>query len=259
MGTTGQKLMAMMSFKNIWVEYGDNIVLERLSLDIDEGSFVSIVGPSGAGKSTFLRLALGQERPTKGEIYLDGLPLRAEPGPDRGIVFQRYSVFPHLNVLENVIFGLDCASSPILGRSFGEKRRQATEIAKEMLESVGLGNNMYVYATALSGGMQQRLAIAQALVKNPRLLLLDEPFGALDPGISGDMHELVSGLWESKGLTIIMITHDIQEAFKLGTRVISFDKRRHDPQEPHRFGATAVYDMPLDRKNREREQRKMLV
>lgn len=240
--------MAIMSFKNVWVEYGDNIVLERLSLDIDEGSFVSIVGPSGAGKSTFLRLALGQEAPTKGQVFLDGLPLRAEPGPDRGIVFQRYSVFPHLNVLENVVFGLDCALSPILGRSFGAKRRQAIEIAKDMLESVGLANSMHDYATALSGGMQQRLAIAQALVKNPRVLLLDEPFGALDPGITGDMHELVMGLWKSKGLTIIMITHDIQEAFKLGTRVLSFDKRRHDPHAPHRFGATAVYDMQLDRK-----------
>jgi NitT/TauT family transport system ATP-binding protein len=242
--------MSILSFRNIWVEYGDKVVLERVNLDIEQGSFVSIIGPSGAGKSTFLRLALGQDRPTRGEVLLDDKPLRPEPGPDRGIVFQRYSVFPHLNVRENVVFGLDCATSPLLGRSFGATRRRAVEKAEEMLEAVGLGHVMQAYASELSGGMQQRLAIAQALVKNPRVLLLDEPFGALDPGIRGDMHELVTGLWRQHRLTIMMVTHDLKEAFKLGTRVLSFDKRRIDPHAPHRYGATAVYDMQLDRKER---------
>lgn len=242
--------MSILSFRNIWVEYGDKVVLERVNLDIEQGSFVSIIGPSGAGKSTFLRLALGQDRPTRGEVLLDDKPLRPEPGPDRGIVFQRYSVFPHLNVRENVVFGLDCATSPLLGRSFGATRRRAVEKAEEMLEAVGLGHVIQAYASELSGGMQQRLAIAQALVKNPRVLLLDEPFGALDPGIRGDMHELVTGLWRQHRLTIMMVTHDLKEAFKLGTRVLSFDKRRIDPHAPHRYGATAVYDMQLDRKER---------
>jgi len=99
--------------------------------------------------------------------------------------------------------------------------------------------------------MQQRLAIAQALIKRPRILLLDEPFGALDPGVRLDMHVLITELWREHGLTILMVTHDIKEAFKLGTRVLAFDKRRRDPQAPHRYGSTAVYDFPLDEKKRQ--------
>jgi NitT/TauT family transport system ATP-binding protein len=240
--------MALLAFRDVWVEYGDKVVLERVSVEIQEGSFVSIVGPSGAGKSTFLRLALGQDAPTRGGILLDGKPLAPEPGPDRGVVFQRYSVFPHLRVRDNVVFGLDCGTAPILGRTFGGRRRQAVELAEAMLDQVGLGHSMDAYPSQLSGGMQQRLAIAQALVKEPRILLLDEPFGALDPGIRLDMHELITDLWRSRRLTILMVTHDIKEAFKLGTRLLSFDKRRHDPHAPHRFGSTTVYDMALDRK-----------
>ena len=113
---------------------------------------------------------------------------------------------------------------------------------------MGLGDALDVYPRELSGGMQQRLAIAQALIKRPRILLLDEPFGALDPGVKLDMHELITGLWREHGLTILMVTHDIKEAFKLGTRVLAFDKRRRDPQAPHRYGSTTVYDFPLDEK-----------
>jgi NitT/TauT family transport system ATP-binding protein len=229
--------MSVLSFRDVWVEYGDKVVLEKVTLDVAEGSFVSIVGPSGAGKSTFLRLVLGQEAPTRGRIYLDGEPLRAEPGPDRGVVFQRYSVFPHMTVLKNVMFGVQCS-----GRK-GSARAEATE----MLRHVGLGDNLDVYPAALSGGMQQRLAIAQALITHPRILLLDEPFGALDPGVRLDMHELITGLWREHRLTILMVTHDIKEAFKLGTRVIAIDKRRRDPQAPNRYGSTAVYDFPLEK------------
>src|SRR5690606_36032725 len=157
--------MALLSFRNVWVEYGDKIVLERVSLDIRQGEFVSIIGPSGAGKSTFLRLALGQEAPSKGEILLGDRPLQPEPGPDRGVVFQRYSVFPHLTVLGNVVFGMECGQAPVLGRLFGRQRRQALDEAAEMLASVGLGESLHVYPAQLSGGMQQRLAIAQALIK----------------------------------------------------------------------------------------------
>jgi NitT/TauT family transport system ATP-binding protein len=239
---------ALLSFRNVWVEYGDKVVIEQVRLDIEEGSFVSVIGPSGAGKSTFLRLILGQEAPTRGEILLDGVPLSPEVAPDRGIVFQRYSVFPHLSALDNVTFGLECAQSPLLGKLFGAARRKAREQATEMLAAVGLGDNLHIYPAQMSGGMQQRLAIAQALIRRPRVLLLDEPFGALDPGIRLDMHELVTGLWRDHGLTIVMVTHDIKEAFKLGTRVLTFDKRRIDPHAPNRFGATAVYDMKVDKK-----------
>ena len=229
--------MSVLSFQNVWVEYGEAVILERLSLEVAEGSFVSIVGPSGAGKSTFLRLILGQEAPSRGRILLDGAPLCAEPGPDRGVVFQKYSVFPHMSVLKNVMFGLECK---------GDKAAARAD-AMRMLERVGLGHNLVSYPSALSGGMQQRLAIAQALIKRPRILLLDEPFGALDPGVRVDMHGLITELWKEHRLTIMMVTHDIKEAFVLGTRVLAFDKRRRDPQAPNRYGSTAVYDFPLDK------------
>lgn len=242
----------ILSFREVWVEYGDKVVLERVSLDVAPGEFVSVVGPSGAGKSTFLRLILGQEGPTRGEVLLDGTPLTPECSPDRGVVFQRYSVFPHLTAVANVMFGLECEAAPLLGKLLGgSRRRAARDTAVAMLEAVGLGHNLDVYPAQMSGGMQQRLAVAQALVKHPRVLLLDEPFGALDPGIRLDMHDLVGRLWQDHGLTIVMVTHDINEAFKLGTRVLAFDKRRHDPHAPNRYGATAVYDVKLDRKAKE--------
>ncbi len=246
-------MSAALTFADVWVEYGDKVVLEKVSLSIDQGCFVSIVGPSGAGKSTLLRLALGQEAPTRGAVLLDGKKLRAEPGADRGIVFQRYSVLPHLTALDNVVFGLDCAGAPLTGKLFGGKRRAAIEEAKAILASVGLGDSIKSYPAQLSGGMQQRLAIAQALIKKPRILLLDEPFGALDPGVRQDMHALITDLWRAHGLTILMVTHDIKEAFALGARVIALDKRRRDPDAPHRYGATAVYDMKLDRKTKAAE------
>jgi NitT/TauT family transport system ATP-binding protein len=241
-------MTALLSLRNVWVEYGDRIVLERVDLDIAERSFVSIVGPSGAGKSTLLRLLLGQEAPTRGRILLDGAPLKPECGPDRGVVFQRYSVFPHLDARRNVLFGLECARAPLTGRLFGEARRAALAEADAMLAAVGLADSGHVHPAQMSGGMQQRLAIAQALVMRPRILLLDEPFGALDPGIRRDMHVLITRLWREQALTIIMVTHDIGEAFSLGTRVLTIDKRRHDPHAPHRYGATAVYDLALDRR-----------
>lgn len=237
----------ILSLQNVWVEYGDKIVLEKVDLDIEAGSFVSIIGPSGAGKSSLLRIILGQERPTRGSILLDGEPLAPECGPDRGVVFQRYSVFPHLSALGNTVFGLECEQAPLSARLFGSARRAATAEAAEMLKAVGLGDSMHQYPAQLSGGMQQRLAIAQALIKRPRILLLDEPFGALDPGIRADMHLLIKQLWRDYALTIIMVTHDIREAFTLGTRVLALDKRRHDPHAPHRFGATAVYDLTLSK------------
>jgi len=238
-------MSALLTFDNVWLEYGDKVVLERVNVAIVEHSFVSIVGPSGAGKSSFLRLALGQEAPSRGRILLDGKALPPECGPDRGVVFQRYSVFPHLTALRNVMFGQECANARFTARLFGAARRRAAEEAAAMLTEVGLGDSLDLYPAQLSGGMQQRLAIAQALMARPRVLLLDEPFGALDPGIRQDMHRLILRLWEEHGLTVLMVTHDITEAFKLGTRVLAFDKRRVDPHAPHRFGATAVYDLPL--------------
>lgn len=238
-------MSALVELRNVWVEYGDKVVLERISVELTERSFVSVVGPSGAGKSTLLRLILGQEAPSRGQVLLDGRTMRAECDADRGVVFQRYSVFPHLTAIHNVMFGLECAQAPFTARLFGARRRAARDEAVEMLEAVGLEHSMDVYPAQMSGGMQQRLAIAQALVKHPRILLLDEPFGALDPRTRLGMHGLVSRLWKERGLTILMVTHDIAEAFKLGTRVLAFDKSRHDPQAPSRYGSVVASDIDL--------------
>ncbi|MGF6608280.1 ABC transporter ATP-binding protein [Paraburkholderia tuberum] len=236
----------MIEVRNVWKEYGDQVVLERLNLTVKEGEFCSMVGASGCGKSTFLRLLLGQERATRGEILLDGKPLPAEPDRHRGVVFQRYSVFDHLSVLRNVMLGLELPQAKFTGRLFGARRRVAQDEAAAMLERVGLGAALNKFPQQLSGGMQQRLAIAQALTMKPRVLLLDEPFGALDPGIRKDMHELLSGLWREAKLTIFMVTHDLKEGFTLGSRVLVFDKVRVDPQAPGAYGARITYNIPLD-------------
>jgi NitT/TauT family transport system ATP-binding protein len=239
--------MTAVSIKNLWMEYGAQTVLERVNLEVSEHSFCSVVGASGCGKTTFLRILLSQERATRGEIRIAGEPLPDEPGPDRGVVFQRYSVFPHMTVIENVAFGLELARSRLLGRLFGAARRNALDEASECLEAVGLTLARDKYPAALSGGMQQRLAIAQALVRRPRILLLDEPFGALDIGTKAQMHDLIIKLWLESKLTVFMVTHDIQEGFRLGTRLLVFDKVRHDPQAPNAYGASITYDLTLDR------------
>ncbi|MGN8138049.1 ABC transporter ATP-binding protein [Paraburkholderia sp. 22099] len=236
----------MIEVRNVWKSYGDQVVLERLDLRIEAGEFCSMVGASGCGKSTFLRLLLGQERATRGAILLDGEPLPAEPDAHRGVVFQRYSVFGHLSVLRNVMLGLELPRAKLTGRLFGAKRRAARDEAVAMLERVGLGASLDKYPQHLSGGMQQRLAIAQALMMKPRVLLLDEPFGALDPGIRKDMHDLLLGLWRETKLTIFMVTHDLKEGFTLGSRVLVFDKVRVDPQAPGAYGARITYNIPLD-------------
>jgi len=239
--------MSAIAFRDVWVEYGDQIVIERLNLNITSGSFVSLVGPSGAGKSTILRMILGQERPTRGEIMLDGVPMAHEPGPDRGVVFQRYSVFPHLSVLGNVLLSFEFRASPLFARLLGSARKAAIAESEKLIAEVGLAEHRDKFLHALSGGMQQRLAIAQAIAMKPRVLLLDEPFGALDPGTRTQMHELIRFLWKDCGMTIVMVTHDIKEAFALGTRLIALDKRRRDPQAPERFGAIITYDLDLTR------------
>ncbi len=223
--------------------YAERSVLERVDLAIAPGELVTLVGASGCGKTTFLRILLGDERPSRGRITLDGRPLVAEPTPDRGVVFQRYSVFPHLTVLQNAMLGLEFREGGAVGRLRGERRRSAAARARALLARVGLGHVEGAWPSALSGGMQQRLALAQALILEPRLLLLDEPFGALDPGIRLDMHALLLELWRETGMTVVMVTHDLAEAFKLGTRVLTFDKVRHDPHAPERYGATITYDL----------------
>ena len=241
--------MTRVTVENVWKVYGDQTVLENINLEIEPGSFIALVGPSGCGKSTFLRMMLGDEAPSRGRILLDGEELDAEPSPDRGVVFQKYSVFPHLTALQNVMLGLEFAASPVMARLFGSRKRAAKAEALDMLTCVGLGHAVHKYPSELSGGMQQRLAIAQALIKKPKILLLDEPFGALDPGIRAEVHEILLRLWRDEGMTVFMVTHDLSEAFKLGTRVIAFDRVRTRPEELKAYGATVTFDLKVDGKS----------
>jgi NitT/TauT family transport system ATP-binding protein len=237
--------MTQVTVKHLWKEYGDQVVLENVNLQINDHEFVTIVGASGCGKTTFLKMLLGVETPTRGQFLIDGCALPGEPGPDRGIVFQRYSLFPHLTVLENLLIGLELHGAPLLGRLFGARRRAALDKALPLLEAIGLKSAADKFPAQLSGGMQQRLSIAQSVIREPKILLLDEPFGALDPGITADMHTLILKLWNLHKMTIFMVTHDLKESFALGTRLLVFDKTRIDPQSPESFGATITYNIPL--------------
>ena len=181
------------------------------------GEFIGILGPSGCGKSTVLRLIAGltpQHPPSTGEVLVHGKPV-VEPGPDRGFVFQDYTNFPHRTVLQNVAFGLECAH-------VAEKER--LDRAREWVHKVGLdpkkdGNK---YPHQLSGGMNQRVAIARSLIMHPKIILMDEPFGALDPGTRQRMQDLLVSLWRELEATVFFITHDVAEAVYLGDRVFIF-------------------------------------
>lgn len=244
----------MLEVKNVWKQYGDNVVIERLNVSVNEGEFVTLVGTSGCGKSTFLNMLLGTSQPSKGEILLDGKPIPSEPGADRGIVFQQYSVFPHMTVLQNVIAAKSFHKNNLTAYLYGAEKKQAKQEALDILEQVGLSHALKKYPHELSGGMKQRLAIAQALLGRPRILLLDEPFGALDPGIRADMHELVLNLWKAYKLTVFMVTHDLKEGFYLGTRLWVLDKLRHDSQAPYLYGAGITYDLPVGEMDHETYQ-----
>lgn len=237
--------MSFIEINDIWKTYGDNVVLERVNNKVEAGEFITIVGTSGCGKTTFLKMLLGTQYPTRGKLLMDKKPIPQEPGDDRGIVFQKYSVFPHLTTLQNLVLAKELEQSRFISRLFGPARRKAEQQARDMLALVGLQQAAQHYPHELSGGMQQRLAIAQALMKQPKVLLLDEPFGALDPGIRADMHELILDIWNRTKVNIFMITHDLKEGFYLGTRLWVFDKIRHDPQAPNAYGATITYDIPV--------------
>lgn len=246
----GRNQMSLIELTNIWKQYADKTVLEDVELKVNPTEFVTIVGASGCGKTTFLRLLLGEEKPDRGTILLDDQPLVAEPSVDRGVVYQRYSVYPHLTALDNVMLGLEFRESRWLARTFGSRRTKNKHTAEDMLKRVGLQTAAQSYPSELSGGMLQRLALAQTLVANPRILLLDEPFAALDPGIRSDMHELVTELHQELELTVFMVTHDLSEGFELGTRLLVFDKPRVDPHEPDLYGAKITFDLPVGHRSK---------
>ncbi|MDF2964181.1 MAG: transporter ATP-binding protein [Paenibacillus sp.] len=199
--------------KGITKVYGGNkgafTALDPVSFDIRENEFVSFVGPSGCGKSSLLRILAGLEEASSGELYISGKEIDG-PGADRGMVFQSYTLFPWLTVRQNIEFGLTLKGIPLL-----EKR----QIANHFMELVHLTKFAKSYPKELSGGMKQRVAIARALANNPEVLLMDEPFGALDPQTKNSMQEMLLNLWEREKTTVVFITHDIEEAIFLSQRV----------------------------------------
>jgi NitT/TauT family transport system ATP-binding protein len=180
------------------------------SLEIAPGEFVCLLGPSGCGKSTLLNCVAGYVRPSQGSVTLDGAVV-TRPGPDRGMVFQQYSLFPWKTVFDNVAFG---------PRRAGKGDAEATSIARTLLEMVGLSRFAKRYPGELSGGMQQRVGIARALANYPAVLLMDEPFGALDSQTRAMMQENLLRIWDEFGITVLFVTHDIDEALFLADRVL---------------------------------------
>ena len=249
----------MIEARKVSKSYTNTSVLAGIDLTIDEGEFVTLVGTSGCGKSTFLKMLLGVEPASSGKLLMDGKPIATEPGPDRGIVFQHYSVFPHLTVLSNVMASRGFQKPGLTARLIGKARANAHAEALKMLEQVGLSDALDNYPHELSGGMQQRLAIAQTLMSKPRVLLLDEPFAALDPGIRSDMHHLLRQLWRERALTIIMVTHSLPEAFYLGTRVVVFDRLLHDSRISGASGSIITYDLPLSEKELDEREHELIV
>ena len=203
-----------LELSNVGMRYGEGpravTALEAIDLAVEEHEFVSIVGPSGCGKSTLLYLVGGFLQATSGEIRLRERPIRG-PGPDRGIVFQRYSLFPWLTVHDNVAYGL---------REAGMPRAQYEPIVAAHLRLVHLEGFERRYPRELSGGMQQRVAIAQTLACNPEILLMDEPFGALDAQTRRILQDEVRRIWRRGKQTVLFVTHDVEEAVALGTRIV---------------------------------------
>lgn len=189
--------------------------LTGINLAIPEGEFTVLIGPSGCGKSTLLYLIAGFESPTEGSIILDGKPIK-QPGPDRGFVFQDYALFPWKTVLGNVTFGLT---------QNGWSRRDARDRAMEYIRLVHLTGFEHAYPHILSGGMKQRVGIARALAYEPKVLLMDEPFGALDAQTRKHMQQEMVGIWETTGRTVIFVTHSVIEAVFLGDRIIVMTAR----------------------------------
>lgn len=194
---------------------GDFVALDEVSLDVAPGEFLALVGPSGCGKSTLLDLVGGLTRPTSGEVSIGGRPVTG-PGLDRGIVFQQYTLFPWRTALANVEFGLEEKRI---------RRRERTARAKEMLELVGLSAFADRYPHELSGGMKQRVAIARSLAYEPEVLLMDEPYAALDAQTREALQDDLLDIWRRTGTTILFITHSIEEAVYLGQRVAVMTSR----------------------------------
>jgi NitT/TauT family transport system ATP-binding protein len=200
--------MSKLAIEGVSKSFSQTKALERIDLAIADNDFLCILGPSGCGKSTLLRIVAGLETPSTGRVLLDGQAVE-RPGPDRGMVFQSYTLFPWLTVRQNVLFGT----------------RSREDIADALILRVGLKGFAHHYPKQLSGGMQQRTALARALANDPKILLLDEPFGALDNQTRALMQELLLGIWEADRKTVLFVTHDIEEAIFMANRVAVMSAR----------------------------------
>jgi nitrate/nitrite transport system ATP-binding protein len=190
----------------------DFVALENINLEIEPNTFVSIIGPSGCGKSTLLNIIAGLSEPTTGAVIMNGVPI-TKPGPDRGVVFQNYGLMPWMTVLENIRFAIETVNLKL------PLSRQKT-IAQEYIELVGLHGAERKHPHELSGGMRQRVGIARALAINPQILLMDEPFGALDALTRGFLQDEVERIWEQQRKTVVLITHSIEEALLLSDKIV---------------------------------------
>ena len=207
----------IVEFRNVSVKFGSFVALHDLSFVVedipDRGEFISMIGPSGCGKSTILNLIAGFLKPTEGEVLVGGKPVNG-PGRDRGMIFQQYSSFPHLTVIRNVMFGLEINKHDI-GMDYPARLKRA----QELVEQVGLKGHEQKYPHQLSGGQQQRVAIARTLATEPRILLMDEPFSALDEPTRLEMQELLVDLWYRIQPTVFCVTHSVTEAVYLSERL----------------------------------------
>jgi len=203
--------------------------LHDINLRIEENEFICFIGPSGCGKTTLLRIIAGLEEPTSGSVFLDGEPIQG-PGPERGMVFQEYSLFPWRTVLQNIAFGPELKGVP-------QAEREAR--SRQYLKMVGLERFEARYPHELSGGMKQRVAIARALVNNPKALLMDEPFGALDAQTRNIMQSELLRIWEEEKKTVVFVTHSVDEAIYLADRIVIMSAR------PGRI--KDIIDIPLSR------------
>ena len=204
----------------------DTQALQRTSLEIADNDFVTILGPSGCGKSTLLRIVAGLDFQTTGEVLLDGAAVRG-PGADRGMVFQSYTLFPWLTVRQNICFGL---------REKGLPEARQREISDDYIAQVGLAGFDGHFPKMLSSGMQQRTTLARALANDPKVLLLDEPFGALDHQTRSLMQELLLSIWEKRNKTVLFVTHDIDEAIFMANRVVVMSARPGRIKHEERIG-----------------------
>lgn len=222
----GKYILEVEGVMQTYLDHSENSfqVLNDINLQIREGEFVTIVGPTGCGKSTLLRIILGSEHPSAGRVLMDGKEVK-KPNRDRGVVFQKYSLFDNLTVSQNVRIGLELENFGIMGNFLnmvlpGWKLQSFKALVDEYLEKVNLLEHADKFPHQLSGGMRQRVAIAQAMIMQPKVLLMDEPFGALDAGTREQMHAFMLDQWRETGQTILFVTHDLEEAIYLGTRVI---------------------------------------